>query len=76
MGTHMTKNKPPAPKVLSMRYNGFWLITIAAVSALLNPDRGPFITVVTWIVIISGTTLCIYAQREELEDRARRDHED
>jgi hypothetical protein len=68
----MTTNKLGHAKNLSKRFNGFWLITIAAVYALLVTDRSPFMTVVTGTVIVCGTSLCVLEQQQEWRGRARR----
>ena len=72
----MSTDKLGYTKEPSTWLEGFGLVTIAAVTGVLNPDPSPFITVVTWIAIICGTTLCICAQREGLEERARRGHDE
>jgi hypothetical protein len=52
---------------------GFWLITIAAVAALLTPDRGLIATLLLGIMIACGAASSILAQRQyrasELERR-------
>jgi uncharacterized membrane protein YccC len=72
----MTSHKTADTKNLTKRFYGFWLLAIAAVSGLLIPEPSPFITVVTWIVIICGITVCLLEQQWELEERARRRHDD
>jgi hypothetical protein len=44
---------------------GFWLVTIAAVAALLTPDRGTVATVLLAIMIVCGTASSVLAQRQQ-----------
>jgi hypothetical protein len=72
----MIVHKTADTKNLSKRFYGFWLLTIAAVYGLLIPNPSLFMTIVTWIVVICGTTVCLLEQQRELEERVRRRHQD
>jgi hypothetical protein len=57
-------------KIVSMPF-GFWLLTIAAVGALVTPERSTFVTVLLVVILVCGVGSAILGQRQANAERER-----